>query len=80
MNQREEAHILRVKGLPCGVCGEGGVSDAHHILDFGRRVGHYAVIPLCRECHNQVPNGAMWKVMKKTELIVLAETIEKLTK
>jgi Recombination enhancement, RecA-dependent nuclease len=85
MDRREEAHILRVKNLPCGVCGEGVTSDAHHLLENGRRVSHYAIIPLCKSCHQDGHNGihgraAIWKVMKKTELSVLAETIEVLMK
>lgn len=78
MNKSEKAQIMRVKSLPCGVCGTHPPCDAHHILENGRRISHYAVIPLCRPCHDQVPNGVMWKIYKKTELLVLAETIGKL--
>jgi hypothetical protein len=80
----EKKHLALVKELPCGVCGEPAYSDAHHIKEGDRRVSHYLVIPLCRNCHSDNHNGihgqkAMWRVMKKTELSVLAETIEKLT-
>jgi len=83
MNTQEQAHILRIKNLPCGVCSLSRPSDAHHILDCGRRVSHYATIPLCADCHRDNDLGihgrkAMWKMMKKTELLVLAETISKL--
>jgi hypothetical protein len=82
-NAAEKEHMARIKSLPCGVCDEPGPSDAHHITDCGRRVSHYATIPLCKSCHQDARNGIhgmgiMWKVMKKTDLLVLAETIEKL--
>jgi hypothetical protein len=78
LNNKEKQHILKVKNMPCGVCGEGTVSDAHHILDCGRRISHYMVIPLCKECHRTVPNGPSWKMFKVTELDVLAKVIERL--
>lgn len=80
INKAEKAHLLAVKSLPCGVCEASPPCDAHHITQNGRRVSHYATIPLCRTCHDQVPNGAMWRIYKKTELLVLAETIERLIK
>lgn len=79
----ERQHLIRIKSMPCGVCGSKCISDAHHIKEGDRRVSHFAIIPLCRSCHEDPHNGihgerAMWRVMKKTELLVLAETIEKL--
>jgi uncharacterized Fe-S center protein len=78
LNNKERAHIESVKNLPCGVCGAYPPTDAHHMLENSRRISHYMVIPLCRTCHDQVPNGAMWKIYKKTELNVLSDTIERL--
>ena len=83
MNKAESNHIMRVKSLSCGVCGASAPSDAHHILENSRRISHFAVIPICKSCHQDNHNGihgrkAMWKIMKKTELSVLAETIERL--
>lgn len=83
MNAAESNHIEKIKNMPCGVCGNSAPSDAHHILENSRRVSHFAVIPLCKSCHQDNHNGihgrkAMWKVMRKTELLVLAETIERL--
>ena len=85
MNQKEREHILKIKNMPCGVCGESGPSDAHHILDCGRRVSHFLVIPLCKGCHQDMNNGihgrkVMWKIFNVTELDVLAKTIEVLIK
>ncbi|MFI3187672.1 MAG: hypothetical protein QX198_16990 [Methylococcaceae bacterium] len=85
MLNAEKHHLGRIKQLPCGVCGDQNISHAHHIKEGDRRVSHFATIPLCQDCHQDNHNGihgakAMWKVMKKTELLVLAETIEKLTK
>lgn len=84
MTRAEHQHIERVKSLPCGVCDQSAPCDAHHITEGGRRVSDYATIPLCKSCHQDNHNGihgrkAMWQVMRKTELLVLAETIEKLT-
>jgi hypothetical protein len=83
MNKRESDHVIKVKSLPCGVCGQSQPSDAHHILENSRRIGHFMVIPLCKSCHQDSHNGihgekAMWKVMRKTELSVLSDTIERL--
>ena len=77
-------HMLKIKSLPCGVCGQSPPSDAHHIKEGNRRVSHFATIPLCKSCHQDGHNGihgekAMWRIFKKTELLVLAETVEKLT-
>ena len=79
----EKKHLAQIKELPCGVCGDRNISHAHHIKDGDRRVSHYATIPLCETCHTDNHNGihgakAMWRVFKKTEILVLAETIEKL--
>lgn len=78
MNKAESSHIERIKNMPCGVCSASAPSDAHHILENSRRISHFAVIPLCRDCHNQVPKGAMWRIHKKTELNVLVDTIRRL--
>ncbi len=79
----EKKHLEAIKRLPCGVCGDQNISHAHHIKDGDRRVSHYATIPLCYICHQDNHNGihgakAMWRIFKKTEILVLAETIEKL--
>jgi uncharacterized Fe-S center protein len=79
MNEQE--YMYAIKNMPCGVCGQSAPSDAHHILENSRRISHYATIPLCKSCHQDNHNGihgskAMWKVMRKTELGVLSETIK----
>lgn len=81
----EKAHLERLSEMPCALCGAHGV-QIHHILEGrikGRKSAHMTAIPLCPDCHQGSSNGihgrqAMWKVMKKTELMVLAETLEKL--
>lgn len=82
MNKLELKYMQIIKNMPCGLCGQSAPSDAHHLLENSRRVSHFAVIPLCKSCHQDNHNGihgnkAMWKIYKKTELIVLSETIEK---
>lgn len=81
LNQRERRYLAAVKELPCGVCGTAGPSDAHHIVQHQQ----YLCIPLCKDCHQGSFNGIhgqkrIWNVLKKTELSVLNETIERLIK
>lgn len=75
----QRRHLAAVKSLPCGVCGAAEPSDAHHI-EQGLQ---FTCIPLCKDCHQGSFNGIhgqkrIWNVMKKTELSVLNDTIEKL--
>lgn len=78
-------HVEFVHDLPCGLCGAMPV-EAHHILDGripGRKSPDALVIPLCADCHRGDANGihgrrVLWNVYRKTELDVLAETLEKL--
>lgn len=86
MNKAEEEHIAKVKSLSCCLCGASAPSDAHHILEGrikGVRSGHFCTIPLCKDCHQGNINGIhgqqiMLKVMKKTELKLLDETLNRL--
>ena len=83
---RPRKYIEVIKSLPCALCGASGPSDAHHIREgqgMAQRADDFLAIPLCKDCHQGQHNGihgnrAMWKVMKKTELDLLAETIERL--
>ena len=75
----ERMHIARIKEMPCGVCGEPGPSDAHHI----KQQLHMTCIPLCKDCHQGSFNGIhgqarMWAVKKTDELTVLNETIRRM--
>lgn len=82
----EITHFERIKSMPCSLCGASEPSDAHHILEGrtpGRKSPTYTAIPLCKSCHQDSHNGihgnqAMWRVMRKTELQCLSETIETL--
>ena len=87
MSEFEKAHLSRVHELPCGLCGEFPV-EAHHILEGrtpGRKSPAALAIPLCNDCHTGSANGihgrrVLWDIYKKSELDILAETIEKLYK
>lgn len=75
----EQDHLQAVKELPCGVCGQAGPSDAHHI----KQQMHFLCIPLCKDCHQGSFNGIhgqarIWAVYKKDELSVLNETVTRL--
>jgi hypothetical protein len=79
LTPKQKKHLAAVKELPCGVCGRQGESEAHHIEQHYQ----YLCIPLCQDCHRGSFNGIhgqkrIWQVMKKTELTVLNETIEKM--
>ncbi len=75
----EMRHMWRVKCLPCACCGAAGPSHAHHVRHQGNRIGHYATIPLCDDCH--VPpcgvhgDKTLMRAHKKTELGMLNDTI-----
>ena len=75
----QRKYLATVKTLSCGVCDAAGPSDAHHI-EQGLQ---YICIPLCKDCHQGSHNGihgrrSIWNVLKKTELSVLNDTIQKL--
>lgn len=79
----EKRHMDRVAQLPCCLCGAFPV-ELHHPLEGrtpGRRSPNWLVIPVCPSCHRDGHNGihgqkAMLKVMKVTELELLAGTLE----
>lgn len=80
LTARERNHMARIKALPCGVCGAEGQTEAHHI-EQGQT---FTCIPLCGDCHRGGFNGIhgqkrIWKVLKKTELAVLNDTIKRIT-
>lgn len=79
LNAKERTHLARVKEFPCSVCGAAGPSEAHHIEQHKQ----YTCIPLCESCHRSNFNGIhgqarIWKVLKKTEMSCLNDTIKKL--
>lgn len=82
----EKGHLSRVSAQPCALCGVEGRSEVHHILEGrikGRKSGHWTAIPLCADCHRGSHNGvhgrqSMLKVMKTTELELLAQTLERI--
>lgn len=86
MNRAEHDHVGRIKSMPCALCFRAAPSDAHHLLEGrikGRRSAHFCTIPLCKDCHQGERNGIhgqqyMWKIMKQTELGLLAITLETL--
>lgn len=79
LNVKEKRYLTRIKAMPCGVCNAAPPSDAHHIQQHQQ----YLCIPLCKDCHQGSFNGIhgqkrLWNVLKKTELTVLNDTIDKL--
>ena len=84
MNNQEREHILEVKNLPCVACGKPPISQAHHICQGGRRLGHYYVLSLCYSCHEgkfSIGNAKKSFVAKYgTELELLEKVYEMLGK
>lgn len=79
MKVDEREHVTRIKQMNCIVCGAAGPCDAHEI-EQGQ---WFTSIPLCRSCHMDGFNGIhgqarIWKVLKKTELSALNDTIRQL--
>lgn len=79
----EQRHIDRIKQMQCEVCGawpsEHAPGEAHEIVQ-GQ---WFTSMPLCASCHRDNFNGIhgqarIWKVLKKTELSVLNDTVRKL--
>ena len=49
-----KAHMARVAGLPCCVCGKPGPSTVHHVICgrySQRKASDFDTIPLCWNCH-----------------------------
>ena len=76
LSTQERLHLAKIKNMLCGVCGQTGPSDAHHIEQHKQ----YLCIPLCKDCHQGPHNGIhgskrIWNVLKKTEFSVLNDTV-----
>lgn len=81
LNPAERAHLARIKMMDCAVCQHPAPVEAHHI-EQGQT---YTCIPLCQDCHRGSLNGlhgqkAMWRIMKRTELSCLNDTVRELVK
>jgi hypothetical protein len=69
----ERSHLAAVKALPCCICPDGmqmTPTECHHLLDGGKRIGHFWVIPLCRLHHAQIHRFrafvvALWEATNK---------------
>lgn len=77
LTKKEREHLAKIKAMPCSVCGDQSGSEAHHIEQHKQ----YLCIPLCESCHRSGFNGIhgqarIWKVMKKTEMSCLNDTIK----
>ena len=79
----ESDYMDKVAQLPCATCGAEPAA-VHHIREGqggSQRASHFLTIPLCPDCHTG-PLGihgdkTMMRIKKKTELDLLAETIER---
>lgn len=70
----EKEHMKRVSELPCCVCQPGwqrSMTQVHHLISGGRRMGHFFVIPLCEWHHQHVHQLAgvirtHWELVNET--------------
>ena len=81
LTSAERAHIERVKQLPCSVCDDPGISDAHH----SEQQNHFTTIALCKDCHQGSLNGyhgqrRMWHVKHMNENDALNVMVRNLLK
>jgi|TARA_R110000744_G_scaffold178725_3_gene297738 hypothetical protein len=72
----ELQHLLEVKLMTCGRCGNGHPCEAHHIRLGTQYKNHWTVIPLCKPCHDYV--HAHRKACRSMEEVVLRETLTEL--
>ena len=75
----ERAHIERIKGMACVVCGAPGPSEAHEV----EQGLWFLSMPLCADCHRGGHNGIhgqrrIWQVRRLTELGALNENFRRL--
>lgn len=75
----EQAHIERVKELPCSLCDAPAPSDAHEI----KQGQWFTSVALCRECHMNSLLGLhgqkrAWILRKMDEIDALAITIRRI--
>lgn len=75
MRERDEAHLKRLRLLPCARCADNQGSDAAHIRfssathgkknpGVGQKPNDRDALPLCRRCHtlqHEIGEAAFWK-------------------
>jgi hypothetical protein len=84
MTAASKRHMDRVSQLPCCLCNAQPV-ELHHLREgqgMSQRASDMLVIPVCPSCHRG-PQGihgdkSMLRIYKKTELDLLADTLEAL--
>jgi hypothetical protein len=78
MTAAERAHVSRVKGLPCVICGTAGQTEAHEPV---QGLWHCA-IAVCGDCHRGSKgwhgDKTMWRIKKWDEWDALNETLRRL--
>ena len=81
----EKRYLGKIAQLPCCLCGASGV-EIHHLREgqgMSQRADNFLTIPLCPSCHRDNILGihgqkTMLKIIKTTELQLLADTLEKI--
>lgn len=79
----ESDYMGKVAQLSCLLCGL-EPAEVHHIREGqggAQRASHFLTVPLCRDCHRGKlgvhGDKTLLRIHKKTELDLLAETIER---
>jgi len=74
---RSEPYLDWIRSRPCLACDSQPPAEPHHIIGVGGMSGmgmkapDWAVIPLCRECHNEMHDEpgtwfAQWQMIVRT--------------
>lgn len=80
-NKTESQRILAVKQMPCIICNAPPINDAHHITEYGSRLGHLFILPLCERDHRgdrgfSGINRSYWDKSLANQLKLLEEVCE----
>jgi hypothetical protein len=82
MNKAEKEFILKIKNMPCCICNASAPSEADHVTDRGRRLGHEWLIPLCVSCHRgqngYTSHKCTWDKSSANQFKLCKKTYEKL--
>ena len=84
---KDQAHLDKVRNLPCVVCSAPPPSDPHHPrgakwgTGTGLKAGDDKVIPLCRMCHDEYHRLGRdtWEARYNTHEVYLEQTRGKMS-
>ena len=72
----ERSHLTLVKMMGCSRCLKGSPTQAHHVRLGTSYKNHWAIIPVCKNCHDYI--GKHGKETHDDEERWIRETLEQL--